>query len=57
MFESQVKNGLRDGIATQYALDGTILWQGQFKDGKPWEGTGFTESREILGKFVNGVIQ
>ena len=33
------------------------LYIGQFKDGKPWDGTGYTESKEILGKFVNGVIQ
>ena len=36
--------------------DGTI-YIGQFKNGMPWNGTGYTESREILGKFVDGVIR
>ena len=33
-YTSEYKNGLRNGIATQYALDGTILWQGEYKEGE-----------------------
>ena len=36
--------------------DGTI-YIGQFKEGRPWNGSGYTESRDILGKYVEGVIQ
>ena len=34
MYTSQIKNGLEDGVVTQYAMDGTVLWQGKFKDGE-----------------------
>jgi hypothetical protein len=49
----EIKNGKQNGKGTYTFPDGR-KYEGEFKDGKPWNGTLIVKNGNIFGKFVNG---
>ena len=53
VYVGEVMSGEPHGQGTLTLLDGR-KYEGEFKDGKPWNGTLFVKNGNIFGKFVNG---
>ena len=50
------KDGKEHGHGTYIWFDGT-KYVGEWKDGKTWNGTEYDKNGNIIGKWVNGVLQ
>jgi hypothetical protein len=48
-----IKDGRPNGQGTETYHDGGT-YVGEWKDGKPWNGTGYDKYENIIGKFVDG---
>jgi len=55
-YKGQVENGKPNGQGTYTLSDGS-KYEGEYKDGKPWNVKGYDKERNIIGKWVNGVLQ
>ena len=53
VYVGEVMSGEPHGQGTLTFPDGR-KYEGEFKDGKPWNGTLFVKNGNIFGKFVNG---
>ena len=53
----EFKDGERNGKGTFTHTDGRSKYVGEYKDGKPWNGTEYDKNGNITGKWVNGVKQ
>ena len=49
----EIKNGKPNGQGTYTFPDGK-KYEGEWKDGKTWNGTDYDKGGKILGKWVNG---
>ena len=56
MYEGEFKDGKYHGHGSYTWSDGK-KYLGEWKDGKPWNGTGYDNDGNIIGKWVNGVEQ
>ena len=45
---------LHENNIIQYSVDG-IIWEGEWKNGKLWNGTVYEKDGTIYGKYVNGI--
>jgi len=52
-YQGNVKNGKPDGLGILITTYGN-KYVGEFKDGEPWNGTGYYKKGNIQVKFVNG---
>ena len=55
-YEGEWKDGKYDGQGTITFSNGDKL-VGEYKDGKPWNVKGYDKNENIIGKWVNGVLQ
>ena len=53
MYQGQVKDGKPNGQGDLYLIDGR-KYVGEWKDGRPWNGTEKDRDGNILGKWGNG---
>ena len=53
IYEGMIKNGLPSGQGT-YTMPEMEKIVGEFKEGKPWNGTGYDKNGNITARFVNG---
>ncbi|RZJ51065.1 MAG: hypothetical protein EOO19_01670 [Chryseobacterium sp.] len=51
VLEYSIENNQLDGVCKWYSLDGTLLTNGIFKDGKPYEGSFLNWSLKIQNIF------
>jgi len=45
-----------NGQGTYISHDGR-KYEGEWKDGREWNGTGYDKNGNIIGKWANGVLQ
>jgi len=55
-YKGQVENGKPNGQGTYTNPDGE-KYVGEWKDGKPWDLTIYDKNGNIIGKWVNGILQ
>ena len=55
-YKGQVEKGKPNGQGTETSPDGE-KYVGEWKDGKPWNLTIYNKNGNIIGKWVNGVLQ
>ena len=55
-YKGQVENGKPNGQGTYTLTDGN-RFEGEWKDGNPWNLTIYSKNGNIIGKWVNGVLQ
>jgi len=55
-YKGEIKNGKPNGQGIYTYPDGR-KYVGEYKDGQPWNGTGYNKNGEIVVRFVNGVYQ
>ena len=53
IYKGDVENGKPNGLGVITFPDGS-KFVGEWKEGKPWNGTQYNKDRNILGKYVNG---
>ena len=54
MFEGEYLNGKRNGKWKEYNLDGEIIFEGEYKDDKKWNGKGYDEDGNVIYEINNG---
>ena len=52
-YQGQGKNGIPNGLGVIWDPNGSKC-VGSWKNGKPWNGTGYDKNGDILYKYVNG---
>ena len=55
-YKGEIEDELPNGQGTMTLSDGR-MFVGEYKDDKPWHGTGYNKIGEIVVRFVNGVYQ
>ena len=55
-YKGEVENGEPNGLGVLIYPEGG-KYVGEWKDGKPWNGTSYNKNGNIIGKMVNGVKQ
>ena len=54
-YEGEFRDGTPNGQGTETLPNGKLV--GEYKDGNPWNATGYDKERNIISKWVNGVNQ
>ena len=47
-------NGLKNGNGKEYNYDGSLLFEGEFKNGLKWDGKGYDIYNDIIYELKNG---
>ena len=53
-YEGQFKYGEANGKGKEYDFDGKLIFEGEFLNGKRWNGYGFDWSSGFRGEYLNG---
>ena len=54
IFEGYYLNGERNGEGKEYNDDGYLIFKGEYKNGKKWNGNGYNKSYNIVYEINNG---
>ena len=54
IYEGEYKNMKRNGKGKEYNYDGKIIFEGEYLDGKRWNGKGYNNQSEIEYEIKNG---
>ena len=54
MFEVEYLNGEINGTGKEYYKDGTLKFEGQYLNGKKWNGKGYNKDGKLEFELING---
>ena len=53
-YEAQYSNGLKNGKGKEYDSKGKLIFEGEYKNNKKWNGKGYDASKNIVYELING---
>ena len=55
VYEAQYLNGKRNGKGKEYDGYGALRFEGEYKNGKKWNGKGYDSSKNVIYELINGI--
>ena len=53
-FEGEFLNGIRNGKGKEYEFEGRLVFEGEYKNGKRWNGKGYDKNGNLTGELKDG---